>query len=78
MANPKEMAAMTVAKLGQKREAVDIAVPNVELTWKFGPQEIERAETYAEHMLALKQIKQLPDFGTFFDTRFVPAMEKAA
>jgi ABC-type nitrate/sulfonate/bicarbonate transport system substrate-binding protein len=78
MANPKEMAAMTVAKLGQKREAVDIAVPNVELTWKFGPQEIERAETYAEHMLALKQIKQLPDFGTFFDTRFVSAMEKAA
>lgn len=78
MANPKEMAAMTVAKLGQKREAVDIAVQNVELTWKFGHKEIQQAKTYAEHMLALKQIKQLPDFATFFDTRFVAAMEKAA
>jgi len=78
MANPKEMAAMTVAKLGQKREAVEIAVPNVELTWKFGPKEIEQAKTYAGHMLALKQIKQLPDFATFFDTRYVAAMEKAA
>ena len=78
MANPKEMAAMTVAKLGQKREAVDIAVSNVELTWKFGDKEIGQAKTYAEHMLALKQIKQLPDFTNFFDTRFVSAMEKAA
>lgn len=78
MANPKEMAAMTVAKLGQKREAVDIAVSNVELTWKFGPKQMQQAKTYAEHMLALKQIKQLPDFATFFDTRFVEAMEKAA
>jgi ABC-type nitrate/sulfonate/bicarbonate transport system substrate-binding protein len=77
MANPKEMAAMAVAKLGQKREAVEIAVRNVELTWKFGPKEIQQAKTYAEHLLALKQIKQLPDFATFFDTRFVSAMEKA-
>jgi hypothetical protein len=29
-------------------------------------------------MLALKQIKQLPDFATFFDTSYVSAMEKAA
>jgi len=78
MANPKEMAAMTVAKLGQKREAVEIAVSNVELTWKFGPKQMQQAKTYAEHMLALKQIKQLPDFAAFFDTRFVEAMEKAA
>jgi len=78
MANPKELAAMTVAKLGQKREAVDIAVANVELTWKFGDKEIGQARIYAEHMLALKQTKQLPDFTNFFDTRFVSAMEKAA
>ena len=71
MANPGEMAAMAVAKLGQKKEAIEISVPNVELTWKFGPTEIEQAKTYAEHMLALKQIRQLPDFATFFDTQFV-------
>jgi hypothetical protein len=27
-------------------------------------------------MLALHQIKQLPEFGAFFDTHFVEAMEK--
>jgi NitT/TauT family transport system substrate-binding protein len=76
MKNPAEMAAMAVAKLGQKREAIELSVPNVELTWKFGPTEIQQAKTYAEHMLALKEIKRLPDFATFFDTRFVDAMEQ--
>lgn len=78
MSKPAELAAMAVAKLGQKKEAVEIAVSNVELTWKFGPKEIQQSKTYAEHMLALKQIKQLPDFASFFDTRLVAAMEKAA
>jgi NitT/TauT family transport system substrate-binding protein len=78
MSKPTELAAMAVAKLGQKKEAVEIAVSNVELTWKFGAKEIQQSKTYAQHMLALKQIKQLPDFASFFDTRFVSAMEKAA
>lgn len=78
MSKPAELAAMAVAKLGQKKEAVEIAVSNVELTWKFGSKEIQQSKTYAEHMLALKQIKQLPDFASFFDTRLVAAMEKAA
>jgi ABC-type nitrate/sulfonate/bicarbonate transport system substrate-binding protein len=78
MKNPSEMAAMAVSKLGQKKEAIEISVPNVELTWKFGAKETEQAKIYAEHMLALKQIKQLPDFATFFDTRIVSSMEKEA
>jgi ABC-type nitrate/sulfonate/bicarbonate transport system substrate-binding protein len=78
MKHPPELAAMAVAKLGQKKEAIELSVPNVELTWKFGPKEIQQSKTYAEHMLALKQIKQLPDFATFFDTRVVAAMEKQA
>lgn len=78
MSKPTELAAMAVAKLGQKKEAVEIAVSNVELTWKFGAKEIQQSKTYAQHMLALKQIKQLPDFASFFDTRFVSAMEKGA
>jgi NitT/TauT family transport system substrate-binding protein len=78
MKNSAEMAAMAVAKLGQKKEAIAISIPNVELTWKFGPKEIQQAKTYAKHMLALKQIKQLPDFATFVNTHFVEAMEKQA
>jgi hypothetical protein len=67
---------MAVAKLGQKKEAVEISVPNVELTWKFGTLEIQQSKTYAEYMLQLKQIRQLPDFATFFDTRFVDELAK--
>jgi len=50
-------------------------VPNVELTWKLGPKEIEESKIYADHMLALKQIKRVPDFATFIDTSFVDAVK---
>ena len=78
MKNPAELAAMAVARLGQKKEAIEASVDNVELTWRFGPTEIQQSKTYAEHMLALKQIRQLPDFATFFDTRFVDELAKQA
>src|SRR5690606_2044932 len=78
MSNPKEMAAMAVAKLGQKPEAIAVSVPNVELTWKFGPTEIQQSKTYAQYMLELKQIRQLPDFATFFNTKFVDELAKQA
>ena len=70
------MIAMAVAKLGQKREALAISAPNVELTWKLGPDEVRQAKIYADRMLALKQIKRLPEDG-FIDTRFVDAMRDA-
>jgi NitT/TauT family transport system substrate-binding protein len=70
------MIAMAVAKLGQKREALELSVPNVELTWRLGPNEVRQAEAYARQMLALKQIKRLPEPG-YIDTRFVDAMGRA-
>src|ERR1700709_1161875 len=69
------MVAMASSKLGQKKEAIEASDPNVELTWRLGPKEIEQSKTYADHMLALKQIKRLPDFATFIDTSFVDAMK---
>ncbi|MBV9569443.1 MAG: NrtA/SsuA/CpmA family ABC transporter substrate-binding protein [Hyphomicrobiales bacterium] len=69
------MVAMASSKLGQKKEAIEASVPNVELTWKLGPKEIEEAKIYADHMLTLKQIKRVPDFATFFDTSFVDAVK---
>jgi NitT/TauT family transport system substrate-binding protein len=78
MKNPNEVVAMAVAKLGQKKDAIEASVSNVELTWRFGPTEIEQSKIYAEHMRELKQIKQLPDFATFFDTRFVDELAKQA
>jgi ABC-type nitrate/sulfonate/bicarbonate transport system substrate-binding protein len=69
------LVAMASSKLGQKREAIEASVPNVELTWRLGAKEVEESKIYADHMLALKQIKRLPDFATFIDTSFVDAMK---
>lgn len=77
MANPTEVIEMAVAKLGQKREALAVSVPNVELNWKMTPEMVTAAKTYADHMLALKQIKALPDFATFFNTAFSDELAKA-
>ena len=58
-----------------KKEAIEASVPNVELTWRLGSKEIEESKIYADHMLALKQIKRIPDFATFIDTSFVDAVK---
>jgi ABC-type nitrate/sulfonate/bicarbonate transport system substrate-binding protein len=68
-AHPDEMVDMAVTKLGMKREAVVLSVQNVELNWKMTPEMVEAGKTYAQHMLELKQIRALPDFGMFFDTK---------
>jgi NitT/TauT family transport system substrate-binding protein len=73
--NKDALVAMAAAKLGQKKEALEASVPNVELNWRLGPKEIEESKIYAEHMLALKQIKRIPDFATFIDTSFVDAVK---
>jgi hypothetical protein len=72
------MVAMTVGKLGMKKEAVEQSVANVELNWRMTPEMVAAGKTYAEHMQELKQIRALPDFGTFFDTRFSDALAQAA
>jgi ABC-type nitrate/sulfonate/bicarbonate transport system substrate-binding protein len=69
MAHPQEMVSMTVTKLGMKREAVELSVQNVELNWKMTPEMIQGGKTYADRMLALRQIRALPNFDTFFDPK---------
>jgi NitT/TauT family transport system substrate-binding protein len=78
MANRDELVAVAVKALGQKRDAIEVSAPNVELTWSLGDTEIQQSKTYAQHMFELKQIKQVPDFATFFDTRFVDELKKQA
>ena len=73
--NKDAMVTMASSKLGQKKEAIEASVPNVELTWRLDAKQIEQSKIYADHMLALKQIKRLPDFATFIDTSFVDAVK---
>ena len=70
MGDRDAMVAMTVAKLGMQKPAVETAAPNVELNWQMTPLMVEQSKAYADQMLALKQIRALPDFTTFFDQRF--------
>lgn len=78
MAHPDEMVAMTVAKIGQKKEAVAVSVGNVELNWQLTPETVAEAKSYADHMLELKQIRVVPDFTTFLDTKASDALAHSA
>lgn len=78
MSNPTAMVDMTVAKLGQKREAIALSVPNVELNWRMTPEMLTEANHYAEQMVALKQIKAVPDMAALFNSSFSDAVAKQA
>jgi NitT/TauT family transport system substrate-binding protein len=78
MANKAEMAEMTVQKLGQKRESIDKAIGNVELTWKIDDVFLKQAHYYGMQMLEMKQIRALPDYAKFINPSFVAEMMKAS
>jgi len=76
MANREVTIETAIAKLGMKREALEVSMPNVELNWQMTPEMVTRAKTYAEQMLSLKQIRALPDYDVFFNTSFSDALAK--
>jgi ABC-type nitrate/sulfonate/bicarbonate transport system substrate-binding protein len=76
MANRAVMIETAIARLGMRKDALEAAVDNVELNWKMSPEMVARSRTYAEHMLSLKQIRALPDFATFFNTRYAEDLAK--
>ncbi|HZB89883.1 MAG TPA: NrtA/SsuA/CpmA family ABC transporter substrate-binding protein [Stellaceae bacterium] len=78
MAHPSEMVAMTVKQLGLNQAAVARAVGNVELDWQMTPLMVDEVHSYAEHMLALKQIRELPDFTTLLAPQFSEQLAKRA
>ena len=72
MAHRDEMVAMAVQKLGQTRESIEKAVPNVELTWNIDDAFMAAAKFYGTQMLERKQIRELPaDYDSFINRRFV-------
>lgn len=76
MANKDAVVAMTVAKLGANKAAVENALKadNVEYTWKLDETVLKQSRTYAQQMLALKQIRALPDFAKFLNPSFSNAV----
>jgi ABC-type nitrate/sulfonate/bicarbonate transport system substrate-binding protein len=77
MSHPEEIVAMTVAKLGLDKAAVARAVDNVELNWDMTPKMIAEVKAYADHMLELRQIRNLPDFDALLDAAPSQKLAKA-
>ena len=71
MAHPEEMIQVAMQKLGQQRKSIEIAVPNVELTWKIDDEFIRRAKAYSELMVEKKQVRQAPDMAHAITEQFM-------
>jgi NitT/TauT family transport system substrate-binding protein len=76
MANRAAFVEMAAQKLGQPRPTIEIAAPNVELTWNTDADWVKRAKYYGSEMLDKKQIRQLPDYDKFINTSFVNELAK--
>jgi len=74
----EEKIQMAITKLGAKREALELAMPNVELTWRMDQTMTTRVKTYAQQMLELKQIRALPAFATFLASKLNDEIAGAA
>lgn len=71
MSNRSAFVDMSSQKLGLPANVVELAAPNVELTWNIDEDWRRRAMYYGSQMLDKKQIRQLPNYGTFIDASFV-------
>lgn len=71
MANRPEMIEVAMKALGQQRKSIEIAVPNVELSWAIDETFIKRARAYLQLMLENKQIRKLPEFDRHIVRTFV-------
>jgi len=76
MANRAAFVEMAMQKLGQPQKTIEIAAPNVELTWYTDSAWVQHAKYYGSQMLEMKQIRALPDYSHFIDTSFVEALRK--
>jgi NitT/TauT family transport system substrate-binding protein len=68
MSDKEAFIAMCTQKLGQQRRSIELAAPNVELTWRIDEKFVAQARYYGTQMLERKQIRSLPNYGRFIPT----------
>ena len=71
MKNREAMVEMAMQKLGQQKKSIELAAPNVELTWKIDAEFITRAKAYAQLMYEKKQVRELPNLDKAITTKFM-------
>jgi NitT/TauT family transport system substrate-binding protein len=71
MGNRDALVDMSMQKLGQQRKSIEMAAPNVELTWKIDDEFIKHAKAYAQLMYEKKQVRELPNMDRAITTKFM-------
>ena len=71
MAHPQEIVEVAMAKLGQQKKSIELAVPNVELAWQIDDVFMARANAYEQLMFENKQIRQMPDLSHVITKQFM-------
>jgi NitT/TauT family transport system substrate-binding protein len=71
-ANRPEFEAMTTKILGPTKATLDMAMNNINFDYKIDADYLARARYYGAQMVTLKEIAQVPDYTTFFNTSFLP------
>ena len=74
VANRAAFVEMCEQKLGLPAKTVELAAPNIELTWRIDDDWVTRAKYYGSQMLDKKQIRQLPDYASFINTSFTKSL----
>ena len=77
MAHPPEIVDMAVAKLGQQKKSVELAVPNVELVWKLDEAFMQRATAYAKQANVREQTDPAGDRHQAVRRRAIPVTRVA-
>ena len=71
MAHPEEMIDVAMKALGQQRPSIEMAIPNVELTWQMDDVFLDRANAYLNSMFENKQIRRMPEISDHITYEFV-------
>lgn len=67
-----EFEAETTKLLGADKKSLDLAMKNITFDYIINADYLARAKYYGQQMIALKEISQVPDYGTFINTSFLP------
>lgn len=71
-ANRTEFELATTKFLGPPKEVLDMTMGNINFDYALDADYLKRAKYYGEQMVELKQITQVPDYGTFINPSFLP------
>ncbi len=76
--NRPEWARATTKAWGAKREAVELAIANINLRWKLDDAYVAQARVLGEQLELLRQIKKQPAYDAFILPKFTRELEVKA